>query len=78
MNFRVSSKTRVVQSLLNTQQMVESYTEYVENEKTALGISRDHPLFDLEKVYIEDITTLKAYKLNFNNILKSIKPYEVQ
>lgn len=67
-----------MQSLLNTQQMVESYTEYVENEKTALGIPRDHPLFDLEKVYIEDMTTLKAYKLNFNNILRSIKPYEVE
>jgi len=77
MNFRISSKTRVVQSLLSIQEMVELYTDYVESEKTSLELSKDDPLPNLLEVFKEDQKTLEAYKKNFNNILESIKPYEV-
>jgi len=77
MNFRVSSKTRVVESLLDVQKMVEKYTEYVDSEKTALETSRGEPISHLKETYLADIKTLKIYKTNFNNILKSIKRYEV-
>jgi len=77
MNFRVSSKTRVVQSLLSIQEMVELYTDYVDMEKTAIELSRGEPIQYLKESYLADKKTLKVHKKNFNNILKSIKPYEV-
>jgi len=77
MNFRISSKTRVVQPLLEAQKMIELYTEYVNSEKTALETSRGEPIHHLKETYLADIKILKTYKTNFNNILRSIKPYEV-
>lgn len=77
MNFRISSKTRVVESLLDVQKMVEKYTEYVDMEKTAIECSKELPKEYVLTNHKIDMETLEMYKNNFNNILKMIKPYEV-
>ncbi len=79
MNYQIRSKTRLIQSLLNMQEGVQEFTEFVEMGEDALNFyasNEEKPtLIDsIEK----DRSTLKAFKLTFNNLLKTIKLYEVE
>ena len=79
MNFQIRTKTKYIESLLNMQKGVQEFTEFVETGEDAYkhyaaGEEKSSVKETLEK----DKHTLKVFKLTFNNLLKTIKPYEVE
>ena len=79
MNFQIRTKTKYIESLLNMQKGVQEFTEFVEMGEDAYKYYAAHEekpaLID---VIERDKKTLRAFKLTFNDLLRTIKPYEVE
>ena len=79
MNYQARGKTRVIEYLLKAQKGVQEFTEFVETGEDAYkhyaaGEEKSSVKETLEK----DKHTLKVFKLTFNDLLRTIKPYEVE
>lgn len=79
MNFQIRTKTKYIESLLNMQKGVQEFTEFVETGEDAYkhyaaGEEKSSVKESLDK----DKSTLRAFKLTFNDLLRTIKPYEVE
>lgn len=79
MNFQIRTKTKYIESLLNMQKGVQEFTEFVEmGEDAYKHYAAGEEKSSVKESLDKDKSTLRAFKLTFNDLLRTIKPYEVE
>jgi len=79
MNYQIRTKTKYIESLFNMQKGIQEFTEFVEMGEDAYKYYAAHEEKSSVKESLDkDKSTLRAFKLTFNDLLRTIKPYEVE
>ena len=79
MNFQIRTKPKYIESLLNMQKGVQEFTEFVEmGEDAYKHYAAGEEKSSVKESLDKDKSTLRAFKLTFNDLLRTIKPYEVE